>query len=137
MADLDADSMVEIVVQLSVNGNAYYGYEVLDAREGKVYGYDLVYRALEDLKADGTFSYASGAFDTGFGILKLGDREYSIEPIAYSELAEDGHVHYIHNGIPITDEAYRQLCNIQEKKAPVTWYKFTDENIEKRFAHRY
>lgn len=137
MAGLDADSMVEIVVQLSVNGNAYYGYEVLDAREGKVYGYDLVYRALEDLKADGTFSYASGAFDTGFGILKLGDREYSIEPIAYSELAEDGHVHYIHNGIPITDEAYRQLCNIQEKKAPVTWYKFTDENIEKRFAHRY
>ncbi|MCI5957546.1 MAG: SH3 domain-containing protein [Clostridiales bacterium] len=137
VVDLDADGMAEIVVALSVNGNAYYGYEVLDAREGKVYGYDLVYRALEDLKADGTFSYASGVEDTGFGTLKLGDKEYSIEPIAYSEPAEDGHVDYVHNGMPITDEAYRQLCDIQEKKAPVTWYEFTDENIEKLFGHRY
>lgn len=137
VVDLDADSMVEIVVQLSVNGNVYYGYEVLDAREGKVYGYDLVYRALEDLKADGTFSYASGAFDTGFGTLKMSDNEYNIESIAYSELADNGNVYYYSSGMPITDEMYRQLCNIQEKKAAVTWYEFTDENIEKLFGHRY
>lgn len=136
VVDLDADSMAEVVVALSVNGDAYVGYEVLDEREGKVYGYDLVYRAMEDLKADGTFSYASSAFDVGFGTLALSDEGYSIEPIAYSEMAENEHIYCYHHGIPVTDEAFRQLENIQEKKASVTWYAFTEENIEKLFGHR-
>ncbi len=136
MADLDADGRDEIVVQLSVGGNEYYGYEVLDEREGKIYGYELVYRALEDLKADGTFAFASGAADVGFGTLKPGDETYTIEPIAYSEMAADGNVHYYSGGMPVTEEAFNQLYDAQNRKASVTWYDFTDENIKKCFAHR-
>ncbi len=136
MADLDADGMAEVVVQLSVGGNEYYGYEVLDERAGRVYGYELVYRSLEDLKADGTFSFASGAADVGFGTLKPGDETYTIESIAYSEMAADGNVRYYSGGTPVTEEAFDRLYDAQNRKASVTWYDFTDENIERCFAHR-
>lgn len=135
VADLDADRQDEVIVKLSVNGNEY-GYEVLDHRDGTVYGYELVYRSMLDLKADGTFSFASSASDAGFGTLKWMNDEYRIQPIAYSELAGDGKVYYYHDGKVIPGELYDQLQNTQDRKTAVTWYDFTDENIEKVFGSR-
>lgn len=135
VADLDADRQDEVIVKLSVNGNEY-GYEVLVHRDGTVYGYELVYRSMLDLKADGTFSFASSASDAGFGTLKWMNDEYRIQPIAYSELAGDGKVYYYHDGKVIPGELYDQLQNTQDRKTAVTWYDFTDENIEKVFESR-
>ena len=131
VADVDADGKGEVIIKLSVGENEYYGYEVLDIREGIVYGYELVYRAMLNLKADGTFSFASSASDTGFGILEWINDGYPIQPIAYSELADDGKIHYYHHGTTITAERYSRLRDAQDRKAPVTWYDFTDENINK------
>lgn len=130
VVDLDADNTVEAVVKLTVNGNDY-GYEILDNRDGVVYGYDMVYRGFRDLKADGTFSYASGASDAGFGSLILGQSEYSVKPIAYCESTDDGSVNYYHMGSTIAVDAYIRLVDTQDKKKNVTWYDFTELDIER------
>lgn len=136
VADVDADGKGEVIVKLSVGLDEYYGYEVLDVREGTVYGYEVFYRAMQGLKADGTFSFASSASDTGFGILEWINDDYHIPPIAYSEPTDDGKIHYYHHGTTITAERYNQLRDAQDRKAPVTWYDFTDACIENVFGSR-
>lgn len=135
VADVDADGRGEVMVKLTVSGNEY-GYEVLDVRDGTVYGYELVYRAMLDLKADGTFSFASSASDAGFGILQWTDDGYRIQPTAYSELASDGTVYFYHDEAVISNEAFYLLQNAQDSKTAVTWYDFTDAYIEKVLGPR-
>ena len=127
MADVDADGLPEVIVKLSI-GSDDYGFEILDARDGAIYGYTLVYRSLIDLKADGTFSYASGAADEGFGTLALEDGGHSIIPLACS-VPEDGGVRFYQQGSAIDQARYYQLLDSQEAKPSALWYDLTDANI--------
>lgn len=130
LADVDRDGRDEVVIALAMGQDEYYGYLVLDERSGAVYGYEVWYRAMLELKADGSFSFSSGFADNGFGYFELGDEARQIICMTYSESAGEDGVRYYHDGKPITREQYEQLQNQQDEKDAVVWHAFTDENIE-------
>lgn len=126
LVDLDSDGNVEMVIGV---GN-YFGSLILDERYGMVYGYYVYYRAFKEVKEDGTFSFSSGAMDSGFGRIVLEDDGYEIQRIAESRSkqsasGEDG-VYYFEGQTPITRARFIQLLSEQDKKQSVTWYDLTE-----------
>lgn len=93
--DIDNDSVDEVVLEMQPIGF----YEVLRYEEGTVTGYIFPYRAMMNLKQDGTFEYSSSATDSGYAKLKFSDTGYE-----YSE----------------TDESDADVA---------TWYEFAPDNI--------
>lgn len=133
IVDLDNDGTPEVILWLTVNGNDYYGFEVLRYQDEVVYGYTLWYRAFMELKVDGTFSYSSGAADNGFGTLAFTKNAYSIDNITYSESSFDAdnnqRISYFVNNESATEDEFLSAVNKQNEKADATWYDFTDDNI--------
>lgn len=135
IADLENDEIPEVILWLDVNTNEYYGFEVLRYRDGVVYGYTLPYKSFMDLKDDGTFSFSSGTADSGFGKVKFTENGYSIDKITYSESSDNSGnnqiTSYFVNNQSASEEDFLSAINKQSDKTAVTWYDFTDENIEK------
>ena len=88
-----------------------------------------------DLKDDGTFSFSSGTADSGFGKVKFTENGYSIDKITYSESSDNSGnnqiTSYFVNNQSASEEDFLSAINKQSDKTAVTWYDFTDENIEK------
>jgi len=135
IADLENDEIPEVILWLDVNTNEYYGFEVLRYRDGVVYGYTLPYKSFMDLKDDGTFSFSSGTADSGFGKVKFTENGYSIDKITYSESSDNSGnnqiTSYFVNNQSASEEDFLSAINKKSDKTAVTWYDFTDENIEK------
>ena len=135
IADLENDEIPEVILWLDVNTNEYYGFEVLRYRDGVVYGYTLPYKSFMDLKDDGTFSFSSGTADSGFGKVKFTENGYSIDKITYSESSDNSGnnqiTSYFVNNQSASEEDFLSAINKQSDKTAITWYDFTDENIEK------
>lgn len=131
--DLDGDNVQEIVLWLQVNENDSYGFEILRQQGGQIYGYALTYRAFMDLKKDGTFSFSSGAADSGFASISFTDKSYKIDEIAYSESSYDANneltVSYFVNGQAATEAEFLSAVEKQDGKESILWYDFNDENI--------
>ncbi len=121
LADVDQDGADEMILSIGLENDPYYGYVVLDDQHGTVFGYDIVYRALMDLKADGSFSFSSGAADSGFGYFELGAAGYRTLKTAYSESTPEG-VRYVSHGAQTDEKQYRQLCDHQAEKQSAVWY---------------
>lgn len=102
--DIDSDKIPEIILELSDPGDYPVCYEVLHYMNSEVYGYNIVYRGLQNLKEDGTFIYSSGASDNGCGKLNFASNEYKTIPLGDSKL--------------------------NEGKKDVTWYEFSKDNIK-------
>ena len=134
IVDLENDGTPEAILWLAVNNNDYYGFEVLRYQDGVVYGYTLWYRAFMDLKADGTFSFSSGAADYGFGTVKFTENAYSVDKISYCESGYDSNnnqsVSYFVDHGSATEGDFLSAINKQSEKAAATWYDFTDDNLE-------
>lgn len=133
-ADLDGNGVPEAVLWLQVNENDAYGFEVLRRQQnGQIYGYTLPYRSFMDLKTDGTFSFSSGAADSGFGSVSLSDKAYTINETTYSQSAYDSNneltVSYFVNGQAASEAEYLAAIEKQNRKESAPWYDFTDENI--------
>jgi beta-lactamase regulating signal transducer with metallopeptidase domain len=132
--DLDNDGNPEVILWLSVNNDDYYGFEVLRYQNGAVYGYTLWYRSFMDLKANGTFSFSSGAADSGFGTVKFTESAYSIDKITYSESSYDSNnnmsVSYFVDHESATEDAFLSAVNRQSEAADATWYEYADDTIE-------
>lgn len=130
--DMDGDKVPEVVLELSV-GNQPEFYEVLHYMNDTVYGYLIVYRGLEGLKADGTFSYSSGAADNGFGKLKFESDAYKVDILGYSKSNQSDTnliISYFINNKPVTKESYDSFMNEQLGKKDAVWYDFSQKNIE-------
>ena len=133
-ADLDGDGAPEAILWLQVNENDTYGFEVLRRQQnGQIDGYTLPYRSFMDLKTDGTFSFSSGAADSGFGSISLSDKAYTINETTYSLSAYDTNneltVSYFVNGQTASEAEYLAAVEKQNGKESVSWYDFTTENI--------
>lgn len=133
LADVDGDGQREIVLEINAGENADYGYLVLDAREDGVRSYELSYRGLMDLKADGTASWSDGAADNGFGRVAFTDDGYTFADIAHSALEADG-VHYYAGETPIDEAEFNRLLDEQDEKTDVEWQPFTAEAITALFS---
>lgn len=134
IVDLDNDGTPEVILWLTVNNNDYYGFEVLRYQDGVVYGYTLWYRAFMNLKADGTFSFSSGAADSGFGTIKFTTKDYLINEVTYIQSSYNSNnnlsISCFVNYESATETEFRSAVNKQDEKADASWYKFTDDNIE-------
>lgn len=135
--DMDGDKVPEVVLELSVSNEPQF-YEVLHYMSDTVYGYLIVYRGLEGIKEDGTFSYSSGAADNGFGKLKFESDAFKIDTLGYSESSQgdDGNliISYFINNKSVTKESFDSSMNEQSGKNDVVWYEFSQNNIETEFS---
>ncbi len=130
--DMDGDGVSEVVIELTVNDSPEF-YEVLHFADGKVYGYNVVFRGLEQLKADGTFYYSNGAADGGYGKLKFQPDAYDTEILAYTESSQTGDdltIAYFVSNESVTEEAFQTFQTEQDGKSDAVWYEFTAEHIE-------
>lgn len=132
IVDMDGDNIPEMVLKQ----NSDMGSEVLHYENGKVYGYNFVYRALETLclKTDGTFPYSDGVPDHGYSRLQFSKSTYKTEVFAYCKPVgenNDGTIEsYFINGKSVAEEAFNLFQEEQEAKDSVAWYDLTEQNIE-------
>ncbi len=134
VVDLNSDETPEVVLGLAVNDNEDYGFEVLRYQDGVVYGYAFPYRALMDLKADGTFSFSSGAADHGFGTLEFTDNGYIVHRVTYCESryspTQEQIVSYFVDGQDATVEDFLSAIARQTEKADVSWHDLEHTRLE-------
>lgn len=129
--DLDGDKQDEVVVWLDVNGVTAV-FEILKYIDGEVYGYTLWYRAFVGLKTDGSFTYSSGAADSGVGTLVLQKDGYTVDSKTYSEsrLEDNGvTVDFYVDGKPSTEAEFYAAFQKQLEKTDVTWIPLTNEAV--------
>lgn len=138
VVDLDSDDTMELVLWPRVNGLDDYGSEILRYQDGAVYGYNVWFRAFNQLKTDGTFSFSGGSMDYGFGTIVFTDISYSINNITYSQSSYDSDnnltVSFFVNNKEATQDEFESAIQEQGEKPDVTWYDFTDDNIEALFS---
>ena len=121
LADLDGDSLTEIVLEWMKNGEGY-GYVVLDWQDGQAVAIQMVYRALLMLKGDGTFSWSSGAADNGFGRMLPGWYGYELQVDSFMESDESGSIIYTVNGQEVKKSVYDGVLVHQNAKPDAIWY---------------
>lgn len=133
--DLDSDGTPEVILQLGPNET--WGFLILHKKSDEIYGYWIPSRTFNSLKEDGTFTFSSGAGDSGIGKLTFGDQTYNIEELARSQTSftEDGErvVSFFVNGQPSTREAFDQESDQQNRKKAATVYEYNDANISLYF----
>lgn len=130
--DMDGDEVPEVVLELSVDNNPEF-YEVLHYMDDTVYGYNITYRGLEELKTDGTFQYSNGTSDNGYGKLKFQSNVYEIDILGYTKSSQnndDISISYFINDNFATKESYNSFIKEQDEKKDVVWNEFFPENIE-------
>jgi hypothetical protein len=134
--DMDGDKKPEVVLELSVGGEPQF-YEILHYMNGVVYGYLIVYRGLEELKADGTFRFSSGAADNGWGKLSFEPNAPKTEILGYSKSSQGNAnltISYFINNKPVAKESFDSFANEQSRKKDTAWYEFSQKNIETEFS---
>lgn len=136
--DLDNDGSDEVVLWLIVDGNEYFGSEILYFAEDEVYGFFVPYRGFNSLKTDGTFSFSGGAGNSGFGMFKFTPQEYVVEKITFCEThyneKNEETVSFVVNGQEATQEKFELELEIQNNKMDVERYIYTEDNVKKHIS---
>jgi hypothetical protein len=134
VVDMDGDNHPEILLEL------FDQVEVLHYEENIVYGYCFPIRDMENLKTDGNFGFLNSAstagsvLGSGYGrlffskekyeLIKLGGTFYNTDEEGQSKknfyIAEE----------QVSEDIYSTFYEKQNEKENVTWYEFTDENID-------
>ncbi len=136
--DLDGDKVPEVVLELSADNDPLC-FEVLKYmdKNNTVVGYNFVYRALLQLKTDGSFHFSSGAADVGYGKLSFTSEASEINTLGYTESSfKDGvlSISYFVDQKPVSEEAFKAFSKEQDEKADVVWHEFTPQSIEAELA---
>lgn len=134
--DLDGDKTPEVILELATDLESQC-IEVLHYKKNIVYGYSFVYRALIQIKTDGTFSFSSGAADRGFGKLRFSSNTCETDILGYSESGYNNdvfNVSYYINKKSVTEESFIAFCERQEEKEDIVWHEFSQENIQTEFS---
>ena len=131
--DLDGDKTPEVVLELSVGNNDPMCFEVLHYVNGAVYGCNIVYRGLEELKADGTFMYSNGASDYGCGKLRFKSNACETDILGYCKSSESNNgitISYFINNKSVTEKSFNSFIQEEHEKKGATFYEFSQKNIE-------
>lgn len=127
--DMDGDGLPEVAV--------FNEWETLilhhqsDVKD--CYGYTLAYRAINQLKADGTFSFSSSAAESGHGrMLFEGPGAYTMDEYACSHSRDDTHaMYFVVHGQEVGEAAFQAELARQDRKTGAVWYDLTQENIRR------
>jgi len=133
LLNLDGDALMEAVVRVGM-GDSDFGFLVLDLQTELVYGYTFSLRSMLGLKQDGTFSFSSGAMDTGVGRLSFRGPVADVAQLARCKVGADGKMIYLIGGEAAAREAYEAFLLAQERKPGVAWIGITDEALDTVFA---
>ena len=118
LVDLDGDGHAEVVVQMDVVSTDRL---VLRWEDGAVVGYNFCLREMNQIWADGTFSFASSAFEFGVGRLSFGlvDRDSYNLVCEVLRCEEDA---CYHEGEPVTQEEFDALMAAHDAQPLALWY---------------
>lgn len=127
--DMDGDGLPEVAV--------FNDWETLilhhqsDVKD--CWGYVLAYRAINQLKADGTFSFSSSAAESGHGRLAFhGPGDYTVAEYACSHIRDNTHeLYFVVNGQEVGEAAFQAELARQDRKTSAVWYDLTQENIRR------
>lgn len=106
--DMDGDGVSEAVFQLGKGDDDYFKFLVLHVGQERVTGYEINYRGMTQLKADGTCHGSSGAFDSATYRF-----EFDARGLGYQYIQVD-----------ISDEE-------QNAKKDADWCDFTEAEIDR------
>lgn len=124
--DLNGDSIPEVVGWLSRGTNDCWGFLILHYDNDMVYAYELAYRAFNNLKKDGTFSFSSSVSDHGIGKIEFMSGTYKINKIASSEAEyETQKVSYYIDNVSVSKEDFYKYVTEQNGKQDVEWNEIT------------
>ena len=127
--DVDGDGKLDVVLNVTVNGEAL-GYLVLTSADEVICAYGFYYRAMIGLKEDGSFSFSSSAVESGVATFyKDENRDAQYNELAESKLDENENVVYFVNGEAADEDAFTAVINAQNEKADVTFVPATAENL--------
>lgn len=133
LLDMDGDGLPELLLWLRVNNDDSYGYQIL-RREGEaLYGYTVWYKAMRELKSDGSFF----SVDRGFGRMVFEGSDFRYESEAgVKDRPEPGEglvTGYYVGGVQVDAAAFESALAAQsEKEAPV-WHDYTEEKLREIF----
>ncbi len=114
--DFDNDGQTELVLQLSsdIDGE----FLVLRYYEDNVYGYDFAYRAMLNLKKDGSFFGSNGATNGDFCKLTFEGSKYKLITEAKHD---DANGYFELNGKSVSKEVYDSFVDKWHLKEDVVW----------------
>jgi len=135
--DMDGDRIPEVVIEIDSDSEGYY--EVLHYYNGNMYGYYFVIRAMESLKADGTFIGSSGAMDNT--IIKLSFSADMLNQVTLASSESTGNydkngypiINYVIASKPVYNVEFESYYDKQDAKTDAIWHEFTPKNIDKYF----
>jgi len=136
--DMNGDGAPEVVLELTVNGDPQF-FEVLHTIGDKVYGYLIVFRGLESLKADGKFMYSGGYADYGWAEMTLTADGQTMSRLGFCEsstsedLSTITESYYI-DGAMVDKDAFDAYMEEQTAKADTVWFDCTAENYAAKLA---
>lgn len=125
IVDMDGDTIPEVVLEIQ----DYCGFVILRYKEGQIYGSEISYRGLSDLKEDGSSMGSNSAFEYSYGKI------FFIEnTILHYDSAEIDYDSYYSFDIPIDEKTWEGLLSAHEEVPDVEWYEFSEESIEEWFT---
>lgn len=125
LLDLDRDGQRELALRFPLSEYEPC-YWILDVQNGAVYGYEVVSRGMLDLKADGSFTYSSGAMDNGVGLMALNRGVRDILPLTWVEPKGDGAAWFV-DGKPASEQAFFDASQSQGRKEDARWLPYPEE----------
>lgn len=134
IADLSSNGENEVILWIQINGVSDFGFEILQYKDGDVYGYTLSYREFMNLKTDGTFIFSSGVANSGIGKLIFSENGYTVDKLYYSEGQYDSNnefkIQYFANGEVCSEEEFNDAMSRQEEKTNVKWYDLSSKSVD-------
>lgn len=121
--DLDGDGVNEYVIQVIGAAGDTGGWLVLYAEQETVCGYKLDYRAIEDLKADGTFSYSlpDGTEAGVRAVNYMNHSGYSVRELSRARGVAWEWERFQVNGETATEEEWSAAQAAQAEKPDAQW----------------
>lgn len=121
--DIDNDTIPEVIFSYGEYKDFFF---ILKYYAGNVLAYERGLRSFNQLKIDGTFIWANSGSDVGIGRILFKGSITSTKDIAIHNDYER-----TINDKSVTEEDYRKANAYQQSKPNVTWYDFSEENINK------
>lgn len=121
IVDMDGDTVPEVVLEL----DNYMGFVLLRYKDGEVYGNEVGYRFMSELKVDGSAMGFDSAFESSIGkVFFIGNTILScdIGAVSYDS--------YYSNNMPIDEKTWEKLQTAFEETPSVEWHEFSEEAIE-------
>ena len=132
--DLDGDGHTEVVLSVIGVAGDMGGSLILHRIGDRIYGYPVDFRALVDLKADGTYGYSdpTGMAEGGVCSIKgFTETGYTVDKITYGQGTYAGWDTFVVDHQPATEEEFLAAEQTQQNKADAIWYDFTSlEEVE-------